>query len=79
MKEYIFMAAVIVLCLLIGFLFGRFMLKRHRDGSVVVEMTEDRERERVRFVLDLDLDDIKNKNMLVLKVENNLSKNKQAV
>ena len=79
MKEYIFMGLAIVFCLLIGFIFGRFMLKRHRDGSVVIELTEDKERERVRFVLDLDLDEIKYKNQLVLKVENNLSQNKQAV
>lgn len=79
MKEYIFMGLAIIFCLLIGFIFGRFMLKRHRDGSVVIELTEDKERERVRFVLDLDLDEIKYKNQLVLKVENNLSQNKQAV
>lgn len=79
MREYIILIAVSLIWLGLGFMFGRFMLKRHRDGSVVIELTEDKERERVRFVLDLDLDEIKYKNQLVLKVENNLSQNKQAV
>lgn len=79
MREYIILIVVSLIWLGLGFLFGRFMLKRHRDGSVVIELTEDKERERVRFVLDLDLDEIKYKNQLVLKVENNLSQNKQAV
>lgn len=79
MKEYALMAIVIFFCLLIGYIVCYFMARRKRDGSVVIEMTEDNERERVRFVLDLELDDIKNKKYLVLKIENNLSQNKQVV
>ena len=79
MRDYIILIAVALVLIGLGFIFGRFMLKRHRDGSVVIEMTEDRERERVRFVLDLELDEIKYKKQLVLKVENTLSQNKQVV
>ena len=75
MREYIILIAVAIVWLGLGYIFGRFMLKRHRDGSIVIELTEDKERERVRFVLDLDLDEIKYKKQVVLKVENNLSQN----
>lgn len=79
MRIYVILIAVSIIWLVLGYIFSRIKLKKHSDGSVVVEMTEDGERERVRFVLDLDLDDIKSKNLLILKVENNLSKNKQVV
>lgn len=74
MREYVIMGLIIVLSLVLGFLFGRFGLKHHRHGEIIIEMNEDRSRERVRFVIDVDLEDLKKKNQIVLKVNNTLSK-----
>lgn len=79
MKEYIIIGCIILACLAFGFVIGRFGLKQHRDGTVVIETTEDGERERIRFVLDLELDEIRYKTQLVLKVENDISKKSQVV
>ena len=79
MREYVILGGVIIICLFLGFIFGRFGMKKHHDGSVVLETTEDGERDRIRFVLDMDLDALKDKSQLTLKVENNLSQNQQAV
>ena len=79
MKEYLILAAIIIVSLVFGFIFGRFGIKKHHDGAVDIERTEDGERERIRFVLDLDLDEIKGKSQLILGVENHLSQNSQPV
>lgn len=79
MKEYVILICIIVVCLGLGFIIGRFGLKKHIDGTVVIEQTEDGERDRIRFVLDLELDEIKAKTQLVFKVENDLSQKSQAV
>lgn len=79
MKEYIILICIIFICLGFGFVIGRFGLKKHIDGTVVIEQTEDGKRDRIRFVLDLELDEIKSKTQLVLKVENDLSKNSQVI
>lgn len=73
MQQYIILAAAIVISLWIGFIVGRIVLKKQKDGSVIIEKTEDGERERVRFVLEPDLDELKHKKRLVLYVENTLS------
>lgn len=75
MQEYVLMAAAILISLWIGFILGRVVLKKKRDGSVIIERTEDGERERVRFVLENDLDELKYRKRLVLYVDNTLSKN----
>lgn len=77
MKEYIIPIAIIVFSLFVGFIFGHFIVKGRKDGTIVVEMTEDGERERVRFVLEMDLDEIKSRRKLLLGVENHISKNSQ--
>jgi len=79
MREYVILGSVIIICLFLGFIFGRFGMKKHHDGAVILETTEDGERDRIRFVLDVDLDALKDKSQLTLKVENNLSQNQQAV
>lgn len=79
MKEYVILICIIVVCLGIGFVIGRLSLKKHIDGTVVLEQTEDGERDRIRFVLDMELDEIKDKTQLVFKVENDLSQKSQAV
>ena len=73
MQQYIILAAAVVISLWIGFIIGRIVLKKQKDGSVVIEKSEDGERERVRFVLEPDLDELKYKKRLVLYVENTLS------
>ncbi len=79
MKEYVILVCIAIVCLAIGFIIGRFGLKKNIDGTVVLEQTEDGERDRIRFVLDLELDEIKDKTQLVFKVENDLSQKSQAV
>jgi hypothetical protein len=74
MNEYVICILLAFVSSLIGFVFGRFGLKHHHDGSIVLEMTEDGERERVRFVLGLDLDQLEDRHQVTLKIENNLSK-----
>lgn len=75
MEEYIILAAAILISWWCGFVVGRAALKKHKDGDVVIEMTEDGERERVRFVLENDLDELKHRKRLVLYVDNTLSQN----
>ncbi len=74
MNEYVIYTLLVFFSLVLGFAFGRFGLKHHHDGSIVLEMTEDGERERVRFVLGLDLDQLEDRHQVTLKIENNLSK-----
>lgn len=74
MTKYIVLTVAILISLWIGFIIGRVMLKKNKDGIVVIEKTEDGDRERVRFVLNEDLDELKYKKRLVLYVENTLSK-----
>lgn len=74
MNEYVIYTLLVLFSLVLGFVFGRFGLKHHHDGSIVLEMTEDGERERVRFVLGLDLDQLEDRHQVTLKIENNLSK-----
>lgn len=73
-KQYVILAAIVIFCLIVGFVIGRFRLRKKKDGTVIIELTEDRQRDRVRFVLDLDLDDIKKKSFLTLEVQNMLNK-----
>ena len=73
MNEYLIWVSVIVASLALGYIFGKLLTKKHSDGSVVLEMTEDGERERVRFVLDLDLDDLEDRKEITLKIDNRLS------
>ena len=79
MKPYIILACIVLVWFLIGFLAGRYFNRKKIDGVIVIEMSEDNERECIRFVLNTDLDDIKTKKELLLKVENTLSQNSQAV
>lgn len=79
MKEYIIYTAITVVALLIGYIFGHFVFRKHQDGTIVIEMSEDRERERVRFVLELDLDELKDRKQITLGIENLLSQNSQPV
>ena len=74
MTKYVVLTVAILISLWIGFIIGRVMLKKNKDGIVVIEKTEDGDRERVRFVLNEDLDELKYKKRLVLYVENTLSK-----
>ena len=75
MEKYVMLAAAILISWWIGFIVGRTVLKKKRDGGVVIEKSADGERERVRFVLECDLDELKYKKRLVLYVENTLSQN----
>lgn len=74
MTQYVVLTVAILISLWIGFIIDRVMLKKNKDGIVVIEKTEDGDRERVRFVLNEDLDELKYKKRLVLYVENTLSK-----
>jgi len=73
MKEYIIYTLTFIVVWIIGYLFGRYIFSWRRNGTIVVENSEDGQRERIRFVLDMDLDDIKTKSQLVLKVEDETS------
>ncbi len=79
MKDYIILAAIIVICLVSGFLIGRFGMKRTYDGDIIIEPTEDTDRDAIRFVLNLELDEIEKKQHLVFKVRNHLSQKSQPV
>lgn len=70
----IILTASILISLWVGFIIGRVVLKKKKDGAVIIERTEDGDRERVRFVLENDLEELKYKKRLVLYVENTLSK-----
>lgn len=79
MTEYVTLAIIILtvsilISLWVGFIIGRVVLKKKKDGVVIIERTEDGDRERVRFVLENDLEELKYKKRLVLYVENTLSK-----
>lgn len=78
MTEYVALAIIILtvsilISLWVGFIIGRVVLKKKKDGVVIIERTEDGDRERVRFVLENDLEELKYKKRLVLYVENTLS------
>lgn len=73
MNEYLIWVSAIIASLALGYIFGKLLTKKHCDGSVVLEMTEDGERERVRFVLDLDLDDLEERKDITLRIDNRLS------
>lgn len=62
---------VLFICFTVGFLVGRFA--RKKDGTVIIEKTEDGQRERIRFVMDLELDEIRDKSLLIFKVEDMIS------
>ena len=71
--------AVLILAAAIGFLFGSIMTKRHNDGSIIIEPTEEDDGERLIWKLDMELDDIKKCRQIVFNVENNSSKKSQPV
>lgn len=73
MENYLFIVGAFLVGILFGFLLYYFILRKKKNGTVVIERTEDRERERVRFVIDMDLDEMKNRKFLLFKIENNLS------
>lgn len=70
---------VLILAALIGFILGSSTTKKHRDGTIIIEPTEENDGERLIWKLDMELDDIKKRNQIVFKVENNTSKKSQSV
>lgn len=61
------------LCLIVGYLIGKFWDDKETfDGTIVIEPGED-DREVMRWVLDMELDDISQKEKILFKVENHLS------
>ena len=74
MKEYLIMAAIAIVSILVGIFIEMIRVKQHRDGTIIVETTEDGQRERIRMILDLDLDDIKKKNRLIFTIDDETSK-----
>lgn len=80
MQQYLPFIIVAFVCTLIGILIGAlvmYLLNRRIDGTFVADLSEDGQREVVRFVLDRDFDELVKYKTIVLKVENNLSKNSQ--
>lgn len=76
MRDYIILIGLSVLWLIAGYIFGKLTRKKPTyDGTVFLEPTEDGERDRIRFVLDMELNEITTKDQLLLKVDNQLSKN----
>lgn len=77
MKEYFILFALLAITWGMGFIFGRWGLKKHYDGIVTVDRIYDEEnneeRDRIIFSLGIDLDDIKNKQQLCFKVDNKTS------
>ena len=70
---------VLILAALIGFILGSSTTKKHNDGSIIIEPTEEDDGERLIWKLDMELDDIKKRNQIVFKVEDNTSKKSQSV
>ncbi len=80
MQQYLPFIIVTFACILIGILIGALvmhLLNRRIDGTFVVDLSDDGQREVVRFVLDRDFDELIKYKKIILKVENNLSKNSQ--
>lgn len=75
----IFEIAVIALATFVSFLAGMIAMKKHSDGSIIIEPTEEDDGERLIWKLDLELDDIKKRDRIVFKVENNTSQKSQSV
>ena len=71
--------AVLIITAAIGFIVGCISTKRHIDGCIIIEPTEENDGERLIWKLDMELDDIKNCRQLVFNVENNTSKKSQPV
>lgn len=70
---------VIILAAAIGFLCGMNLRKKHSDGTIIIEPTEDENREKVIWKLDMELDDIKKYSQVVFDVKNTTSKKSQLV
>lgn len=62
-----------VLSFFIGFIFAKIFYKKHYDGAILIENGEE-DRELMRWVLDMELDEIKEKKIIVFKVEDQTSK-----
>ena len=66
--------ATVVACILIAFLSGAlsayFIFRPKKDGSIVIEKSEDGERDRIRFLLSMDLDEIKKYKSITFFVDN---------
>lgn len=80
MQQYLPFIIVAFVCALIGILIGAIVMhlfNRRTDGTFVADLSEDGQREVVRFVLDRDFDELVKYKKIILKVENNLSKNSQ--
>lgn len=75
----VFGAVVLILAAAIGFIVGSVSTKRHNDGSIIIEPTEENDGERLIWKLDMELDDIKKCRQIVFNVENNTSKKSQSV
>jgi hypothetical protein len=75
----IFEIAVIALATFVGFLAGMIAMKKRSDGTIIIEPTEEDDGERLIWKLDLELDDIKKRDQIVFKVENNTSQKSQSV
>ncbi len=71
--------AVLIFAAAIGFIVGFIATKWHRDGTIIIEPTEEDDGERLIWKLDLELDDIKKRDRIVFKVENNTSQKSQSV
>lgn len=79
-QQELFAIIGMILCLLMGFIFGRFGMVKKHQGIIAVELSDDgEEREIVRFILPLQLDEIKTRQQIIFKVENNTSQKSQAV
>lgn len=52
-----------------GALSAYFILRPKKDGSIVIEKSEDGERDRIRFLLGMDLDEIKKYKSITFFVE----------
>lgn len=70
---------VSILTTAIGFIVGTIATKRHSDGTIIIEPTEENDGERLIWKLNMELDDIKKRNQIVFKVEDNTSKKSQSV
>lgn len=74
MSNYWLFALIMAFALFLGFIIGQLTSKKHTDGRIIIEPTEDNDRERLIWKLDMDLDDIKKHSQVVFNVENNTSK-----
>lgn len=69
MSETIFGGAVILVCIFFGFLIERLRVKRSIFGTLRIDRSNP-EKIIYRFEMD-DIDGLKNKKMVVLKIDNN--------